>query len=148
MVSKLLSRLSLVMTEIVAFAIGKLPHVCDDLFRPIRTWAECSSWSERHRGWKWCSAVQQNESGEPLLSVSHLFCFLSSIQYHLHPHERQTPNLIPGLKCDVTRNLSVHHMATSLKADALNGLQLVNYSSLGLLYPRWCSVSPLVDKRE
>lgn len=39
-------------------------------------------------------------------------------------------------------------MTTSLKADALNGLQLVNYSSLGLLYPRWCSVSPLADKRE
>lgn len=32
--------------------------------------------------------------------------------------------------------------------DALNGLQLVNYSLQGLLYPRWCSVSPMADKKE
>lgn len=38
-------------------------------------------------------------------------------------------------------------MTTSLQADALNGLQLVNYSLLGLLQPRWCSVSPTADKR-
>lgn len=32
--------------------------------------------------------------------------------------------------------------------DALYGLRLVNYSLLGLLYPRWCSASPTADKRE
>jgi len=39
-------------------------------------------------------------------------------------------------------------MTTSLQPGALNGLWLVNYSSLGLLYPRWYSVSPTADKSE
>lgn len=66
----------------------------------------------------------------------------------MQPHNRLKPALLLSLKSNVTENLSVHHMTTSLQADASNGLQLVNYSLPGLLYPRWCSVSPKADKSE
>lgn len=54
----------------------------------------------------------------------------------LRPLDRLTPTLL-SIKSTVTENLSVHHMTTSLQADdASNGLQLVNYSSPGLLLPK------------
>lgn len=93
---------------------------------------------------------QHNKMRAAIHWCKYPICFVSCHQSKIIcTHTRDVhPFFFSALNVMWQKNLSVHHMTTSLQADALNGLQLVNYSLLGLLYPRWCSVSPTADKRE